>query len=84
MVHRLGDDHGHQAVGVGDLLGVARLQRRQRQQELALLVHEAEHIDYVAEGQLLVERLLARSMLVGLGLTPGQRLGLAVVVEVLP
>jgi len=30
---------------------------------LALLVHKAEHVGYVAEGQLLVERLLARSML---------------------
>jgi len=49
VVHRLGNGHGHQAIGVGDLLGIARLQRRQRQQELALLVHKAEHIGYVAE-----------------------------------
>ena len=62
VVHRLGHDHGHQAVSVGDLLGIARLQRRQRQQEPTLLVHKAEHIGYVAERQLLVERLLARSM----------------------
>jgi len=42
-------------VRVGDLLGVARLQRRQRRQELALVVHEAEHVDHVAERQLFVE-----------------------------
>ena len=36
VVHRLGDDHRHQAVVVGDLLGVARLQRRQRRQEAGI------------------------------------------------
>src|SRR5256885_4859956 len=57
---RLRDDDRHQAVGVGDLLRIARLQRRQRRQELALAVDEAEHVGHVAERQLLVERLLAR------------------------
>jgi len=38
VVHRLRDDDRHQAVGVGHLLRVAWLQRRQRRQELALSV----------------------------------------------
>ena len=55
MVHGLCRDDRQQAVLVGDLLGVARLQRRQRRQELALLVHKAQDIGHVAEWQLVVE-----------------------------
>ena len=49
MVHCLGDDDGHQTVRIGDLFGVAWLQRRQRRQELAFPVHKAEHVGDVAE-----------------------------------
>jgi hypothetical protein len=82
VVHRLRDDDRHQAVGVGDLLRIARLQRRQRRQELALAVDETEHVGHVAERQLLVERLLARLLFSALGLAPGQRLRVLVVFEV--
>lgn len=79
VVHRLRDDDRHQAVGVGDLLRIARLQRRQRRQELALAVDEAEHVGHVAERQLLVERLLARLLVLALGLAPCQLLRVLVV-----
>jgi len=81
VVHRLGDDHRHQTIGVGHLLGVARLQRRQRRQELAFAVDEAEQVSHVAERQLFVECLLARRLLGDRGLAPGQRLRLLVVFE---
>ncbi len=82
VVHRLRDDDRHQAVGVGDLLRIARLQRRQRRQELALAVDEAEHVGHVAERQLLVERLLARLLVLALGLAPCQLLRVLVVFQV--
>ena len=71
VVHRLRDDDRHQTVGVGHLFRIARLQRRQRRQELALAVDETEHIGHVAEWQLLVEPLLACLLILGLGSAPG-------------
>ena len=81
VVHGLGDDDSHQAVGVRDLLRVARLQRRQRRQELALAVDEAEHVGNIAVRQLLVNRLLARLLVLPLWLTPGQRLRVLVIFQ---
>ncbi len=72
VVHRLRDDDRHQAVGVGDLLRIARLQGRQRRQELALAVDEAENVGHVAERQLFVERFLAGLLVFALGLAPDQ------------
>lgn len=83
VVHRLGDDTGHQTVRIGDLLDVARLQRCQRRQELALPVHKAEHVTDIAERQLIIEAVLFGGIVVGLGSAPGQRLALAIVVEML-
>ena len=83
MVHRLGDDAGHQTVRIGDLLDVARLQRCQLRQELALPVHKAEHVTDIAERQLIIEAVLFGGIVVGLGSAPGQRLALAIVVEML-
>ena len=82
MIHRLGDDDRHHTVRVGDLLRVARLQRRQRRPELTLLVHKAEYVGDIADRQLLIEAVLLRSIVVGLGPTPGKLLALAVVIEV--
>ena len=83
VVHRLGDDDRHQAVCVGDLFGVARLQRRQRRQELALFVHKAEHVGDIAERQLLVEASWCAASLSALGRRQVSCLGFAVVVEML-
>lgn len=81
MVHRLGGNDGQQAVRIGDLPGVARLQRRQGRQEATLLVHEAEHIGHIAVRQLLVEGFL---LVVVLSLVPVecQGCGRLVVVDV--
>ena len=82
VVHRLRDDDRHQAVGVGHLLCVAWLQRRQRRQELALAVDETKHVDDIARRQLLVEPLLADLLILTLGLAPDQLLGVLIVVQV--
>jgi hypothetical protein len=74
VAHRLRDDNRHQAVGIGHLLRIARLQRRQRRQELALGVDEAEHVGDITVRQLLVERLLADLLVIALGLSPDQLL----------
>ena len=55
QVHRLSQDHRHQAVLIGDLFGVARLQRRQRRQEAASSIHQPEDVGDVARRELVVE-----------------------------
>ena len=59
-----------------------RLQRRQRRQELALGVDEAEHVGDITVRQLLVERLLADLLVIALGLSPDQLLRVLIVVQV--
>jgi hypothetical protein len=81
VVHRLCGDDRQQAVFVDDLLGVARLQRRQRRQELAFLVHEAQHVGHVSERQLFVEGVWL-TVVLGLGAATCQCRGRLVVVEV--
>lgn len=83
VVHRLGDDDGHHAVRVGDLFDVARLQWRQRRQELALFVRESDYVGDIAERHLLVKAVLKCGIVVGLGATPRERPGFSVVVEML-
>jgi hypothetical protein len=82
VVHGLRDDDRHQAAGVGHLLRIARLQRGECRQKLALAVDESEHIGYIAERQLFIERLLARLLVLTLGLAPDQRLRVLVVLQV--
>lgn len=82
VVHGLGNDHRHQTVGVGYLLRIAWLQWCQRRQELALTVDEAKHVGDIAVWQLLVESLLARLLVLPLGLAPGQSLRVLVVFQV--
>jgi hypothetical protein len=60
VVQRSGQDHRHQAVFVGDLLGVARLQWRQRRKEAALPFHQPEDLGDIAGRQLGVEAGLQR------------------------
>jgi hypothetical protein len=82
MVHGLGEDHGHQAVVVGDLLGVAGLQRAQCRQEVAALVDEAENVGDAPRRQLGIEAGLQRFLLVDPGLAPRQGLAFGIVLEV--
>lgn len=82
MVHRLGNDHRRQAVRVGHLLRVTRLQQRQCRQEVALRVHETVYVGHVAQGQPLVKRLLGCLAVFDLRLVPNQCPGGRVVVEV--
>ncbi|VWD65561.1 hypothetical protein BCO37747_08124 [Burkholderia contaminans] len=82
MVHCLSDDNRHQAIGVRYLLRVARLQWRQRRQELALAVDEAEHVGNIAEWQLLVECLLTHLLVLGFRFAPNQLLRILVVFQV--
>jgi hypothetical protein len=44
------------------LFGVAWLQRCQRRQEQAFLVHKAEHVGDIAKRQLLIKRIFVRGM----------------------
>jgi hypothetical protein len=48
MVNGLRNNHRHQAVPVGDFLGVAWLQRRRRRQEVALPVQKPKDVGNVA------------------------------------
>jgi hypothetical protein len=74
MVHGLRNNHRHQAVLIGDLLGVARLQGRHRRQEVALLIHKSKNVGDVACLKLGVEALLPQLVLI----CNGSRLKLAV------
>jgi hypothetical protein len=67
------ENHHHQAVIVGDLLCIARLQGRHGRQEAAPLIHEAKDIGDIVRLDFGVEVLLQGFILFGLGAVPGQR-----------
>jgi len=79
--HGAGHDHGHQFGLVGDLLGIAGLERRQGRQEAASLVDEAEDIDDGLGRQVIVEAVLAPVRLFGLGPAPSEAFALRVEVD---
>ena len=78
-VHRLGHDHRHQAVFIGDFLGVARLQRCQRREEVALPIHKPEDVGDIARRELVVEAGLQGRFRVELKFAPGQFLAYRIV-----
>ena len=73
-VRGLGDDYGHQAVFVGDLLRVARLQGCQCRQKTATHVHETKDVGNPARLQLVIKAALQGFILVDPWFTPGQRI----------
>jgi hypothetical protein len=70
--HGAGHDHGRQLGLVGDLLGIARLERRQGRQEAASLVDEAEDVDDRLGRELVVEAVLDAVRWLGLGPAPSE------------
>ena len=70
MVHGLRNDHGHQAVSIGDFLGVPWLQGCHGFQEVTLLIHKPEDVGDVARLKLAVEALLQLLVLVCLEPVP--------------
>ncbi len=71
MVHGLGENHRHQAVIIGDLLGVARLQGCHVGQKAAPLIHKAEDVGDGMRLDFGVEAFLKCFVLVGFGPVPG-------------
>ncbi|KPY94767.1 hypothetical protein ALO43_200240 [Pseudomonas tremae] len=72
VVHGYGSDYGQQAVGLGALLGIARLQWRQCRQELALTIHEAQHVGHVGQRQTPVKGFGLVGPFISFGLAPYQ------------
>ena len=81
VIHRLGEDDRHQAVPVGDLLGVAWLQWCQGRQEMALFIDKAEHVGDIAKRHLLIECSCCAHSLSAFGLRQVELFALAVVFE---
>jgi len=81
VVHRLGDDDRDQTLRGGDLLGVARRERREGGQERALVVDKADDVGDIAGRKLCVKALLLRERAVSFGSAPRERFGLTIVVE---
>jgi len=82
MVRRLCDDGRYQAVSIGNLLCITRLQRCQSRKELALTVNKTKHIGHVAVRQLLVKHFLTSFLIFSLGLAPSQFLLVLVLFQV--
>ena len=72
MIHGLSHDDSHQTVGVGNLLCVAGLQRRQCIQERAMFVDKPEYISGVARLKACVEGIILAWPIQCFWLTPGQ------------
>lgn len=83
MVHGLRNDHGHQAVSVGDFLGVPWLQGCHGREKVAPFIDKPEYVGNVARLELAVEPLLQLLVLVCLGPLPRQRLFYRVKLQVL-
>lgn len=58
VIHRLGQDHRHQTIRIGHLLGVAGLQRGHGRQEMTAIVHEPKDIGDIATRDLIEQRRL--------------------------